>query len=89
MDEQMDNRTHIEKIDKKMQEQDWKFIGAILHYNKAWKKQAAVYERNGKYVVSGLDASGKNELHEPIEKKEALKRVNESLEEIRKRIFEI
>ena len=89
MDEQMDKRTHIEKIDKKMQEQDWKFIGAILHYKKAWKNQAAVYERNGKYVVSGLDASGKNKLHEPIGKKEALKRINESLEEIKKRIFEL
>ena len=89
MNEQMDKRTHIEKIDKKMQEQGWRFIGAILHYNKAWKNQAAVYERNGKYVVSGLDASGKNELHELIEKKDAIKRMNKSLEEIRKRIFEL
>jgi len=89
VDEQMDKRVHIEEMDKKMQEQGWKFIGAILHYKKAWKNQAAVYEWNEKYVVSGLDASGKNELHEPIEKKEALKRMNESLEEIRKRIFEI
>ena len=56
----MDKRVHIEEIDKKMQEQGWKFIGAILHYKKAWKSQAAVYEQNGKYVVSGLDASGKN-----------------------------
>ena len=83
----MDKREHIEKIDKKIQEQGWKFFGPILHYNKAWKDHAAIYERNGEYVVSGLDASGENELHEPIEEKEAIKRADEGLEEIKKFVF--
>ena len=85
----MDKRTHIEKIDKKRQEQGWKFFGPILNYNKAWKDHAAIYERNGKYIVSGLDSSGKEQLCEPIEKKEAQKRADESLKEIKKIIFGI
>jgi len=87
VDDYMDKRTQVEKIDKKMQEQGWKFFGPILHYEKAWKDHAAIYERDGKYVVSGLDFSGEKELHEPIEKKEAIKRSEESLEEIKKYIL--
>jgi len=70
-----------------MQKKGWKFFGAILHYKNAWKKQASVYVKNGKYVVSGIDSTGKNELYEPISKKEAEKRVNESIKEIRKFMF--
>lgn len=70
-----------------MQKQGWKFLGAILHYEKAWKNQASIYEKENKYVVSGLDSSGKAELNEPISKEEAEKRIQESLKEIRKFIF--
>ncbi len=70
-----------------MQEQGWKFLGAILHYKKAWKNQASIYEKDGKYVVSGLDSSEEAEVHEPISEKEAKKRLYDSLEEIRKFIF--
>jgi len=83
----MDKRTHIEKIATKMEEQGWVFFGPILHYNNAWKSQAAVYKRDDSYIVSGLDSSGLKELHEPIDKNEAIKRVEESLEEIKKCIF--
>ncbi len=85
----MDKRAHIEEIGKRMEEQGWMFFGPILHYKKAWKDQAAIYERDGKYVVSGLDFSGEKELHEPIEKKEAVIRAEESLEEIKKNILEL
>ena len=54
----MDKRAHIEEIDKRMQEQGWTFFGPILHYKNAWKDHAAIYKREGKYVVSGLDFSG-------------------------------
>jgi len=83
----MDKRTQVEKIDKKMQEQGWKFFGPILHYKKAWKDHAAIYERNGKYVVSGLDVSGENELNDPIKEKEAIKRKEEGFNEIKKFVF--
>jgi len=83
----MDKRAHIEKIDKKMQEQGWRFFGPVLHYKKAWKDHAAIYERNGTYVVSGLDVSGENELHESIEEKEAIKRKEEGFDEIKKFVF--
>ncbi|MCK5261517.1 MAG: hypothetical protein KAJ44_05010 [Thermoplasmatales archaeon] len=72
-----------------MREQGWKFLGAILHYEKAWKNQASIYEKDGKYVVSGLDSSEEAEVHEPISEKEAKKRLYDSLEEIRKLIFGI
>lgn len=85
----MSETIDIEKLHKKMQDDGWAFLGAILHYEKAWKNQASIYVRNGKYVVSGIDSTGKNELHEPIPKKEAEKRVEESLEEIRKFMFGI
>ncbi len=85
----MDKRTHVERIDKKMQDQGWKFFGPILHYKKAWKDHAAIYERNGKYAVSGLDVSGENELHELIEEKEAIKRKEEGFNEIKKFVFRL
>jgi hypothetical protein len=85
----MDNQVNVESIDKKMQEQGWKFLGPILHYEKAWKNQAAVYEKDGKYVVSGIDSSGKSELHKSITEKEAKKRLHDSLKEIRELIFKI
>jgi len=83
----MDKRTQVERIDKKMQEQGWKFFCPILHYKKAWKDHAAIYERDGEYVVSGLDESGENELHESIEEKEAIKRKEEGFNEIKKFVF--
>ena len=83
----MDKRTHVEKIGKRIQEQGWIFFGPILHYKNAWKDHGAVYERDGKYIVSGLDFTGEKELLEPIEKKEAIRRVGESLEEIKKYIL--
>lgn len=83
----MDKKARIEQIDKKMQEQGWKFFGPILHYNKAWKDHAAIYKRDGKYIVSGLDASGEHELHDLIDEKEAIKRKDEGLQEIKKFVF--
>ena len=83
----MDKRAHIEKIDQKMQSLGWKFFAPILHYERAWKNQAGIYEKNGEYVVSGLDYTGENELYEPIEKNEAIRRAEESLEEIKDCIF--
>ena len=50
----MDNKVDVETIDKKMQERGWKFLGAILHYEKAWKNQAAIYEKEGKLWLWGL-----------------------------------
>lgn len=82
-----DKRKLIENIDGEMQKNGWNFKGAILHYKKAWKEQASVYEKNGKYVVSGLDLNGKNKLNEPIVKGEAEKRIEESIKEIRKYMF--
>ena len=85
----MSEAIDIEKLDKKMQDDGWTFLGAILHYKKAWKEQASIYKKNGKYVVSGIDSYGKNELFEPISKKEAEKRINESIKEIRRFMFGI
>jgi hypothetical protein len=85
----MENKVDIEIIDKKMLKHGWKFLGPILHYDKAWKNQASIYEKENKYVVSGLDSSGKAELNEAISKEEAEKRIQESLKEIRKFIFGI
>jgi len=79
----------IEKIDKKLQKEGWKFLGAILHFEKAWKNQASIYERNGNYIVSGIDSTGKKELNLSISKKEAEKRLEESLKEIQKFMFNI
>jgi len=83
----MDKQKELEVLDKKMQNDGWNFIGPILHYEKAWKNQAAIYEKKGKYIVTGFDSTGKTELHESISKNEAEKRTKESLEEIRKHMF--
>ena len=83
----MTKKIDIEEIDKKMQSKGWKFLGPILHYEKAWKKQASIYEKDGKYIVSGIDSSGETELKEPISKIEAEKRIDESIKEIRKFMF--
>jgi hypothetical protein len=83
----MDKQKQLEKLDKKMQGKGWKFFSPILHYETAWKNQAAIYEKEGKYVVSGIGSTGKSELHEPISQKEAEKRSKESLEEIKKHMF--
>lgn len=80
----MSNKIKIEELDKKLQRDGWRFLGPILHYEKAWKKQASIYEKNGKYIVSGIDLTGKSELNEPISKIEAEKRLDESIKEIRK-----
>ena len=80
----MNIKIDVEKIDKKMQKNGWEFLGAILHYEKAWKNQASVYKKDDKYMVLGIDASGKGELYEPISKKEAEKRLEDSIKEIRK-----
>lgn len=83
----VDERELIENFDKKLQENGWRFLGAILHYENAWKNQASIYEKNGKYVVSGLDLTGKNELNDSISKEEAEERLDESIKEIRKFMF--
>jgi hypothetical protein len=83
----MTKQNKIEEIDKKMQRDGWRFLGPILHYKKAWKEQASVYEKNGDYVVSGIDLTGEKELNEPISKIEAEKSLDESLKEIRKFIL--
>ena len=80
----MSNKIKIEELDKKMQKDGWRFLGPILHYEKAWKEQASIYEKNGDYVVSGIDSTGEKELNIPISKIEAEKRIDESLKEIRK-----
>jgi len=83
----MNEEINIELLDKKMQEKGWKFIGPILHYDKAFKNQAAVYEKNGEYIVSGVDSTGEKELSDPISKKEAETRIKESFKEIRKHML--
>jgi hypothetical protein len=85
----MKTKIDVNELDEKMQKNGWKFLGAILHYEKAWKNQASIYEKNGEYVVSGIDSSGQAELHEPISKKEAEKRIDESIKEIRRLMFGI
>jgi len=85
----MKNKIDVEELDKKMQERGWKFLGAILHYENAWKNQASIYEKDGEYVVSGVDSTGEKELNEPISKKEAEKRLDDSIKEIRRLMFGI
>ena len=83
----MNKKIDVNELDKKMQQDGWKFLGAILNYKKAWKNQASIYEKEGRYVVSGIDSSGEAELHEPISKNEAEKRLDDSIKEIRKFMF--
>ena len=83
----MDSEIDLEELDKKMQKDGWNFKGAVLHYKKAFKEQASVYEKEGKYFVSGIDSSGESVLFEPISKKEAEKRLDESIKEISKFMF--
>ena len=80
----MTKKINVNDLDKKMQKNGWTFLGAILHYDKAFKNQASIYKKNGKYVVSGIDSTGNSELFEPILKKEAEKRIEESIKEIKK-----
>ena len=83
----MDSEIDVDALDQKMQKDGWKFKGAILNYKNAFKEQASIYEKDGKYVVSGIDSSGKKELFVTISKKEAEKRLNESIKEISKYMF--
>jgi len=83
----MDSKIDINELDQKMQKDGWVFKGAILNYKNAFKEQASVYEKEGKFVVSGIDSSGKNELFEKISKKEAEKRIKDSIKEISKYMF--
>ena len=82
-----DRKIDLEKLDKKMREEGWKFLGPILHYEKALKNQAMVYEKNDNYIVFGVDKTSKNILNEPIPKKDAEKRIKESLIEISKHML--
>ena len=70
-----------------MQKDGWKFLGPILHYEKALKNQAMIYEKDNKCIVFGIDQTGENILNEPISKKEAEKRIKESLIEISKHML--
>lgn len=83
----MDSEIDLEELDKKMQKDGWNFKGAVLHYKKAFKEQASVYEKEGKYIVSGIDSSGESVLFKSISKKEAEKRLEESIKEISKFMF--
>ena len=85
----MEKKIDVNKLDEKMQKNGWKFLGVILHYKKAWKNQASIYVKDGKYIVSGIDSSGQAELHDPISKKEAEKKLEESIKEIRRYMFGI
>lgn len=83
----MTAKIDLEELDNKLQKNGWKFLGPILHYKKAWKNQASIYEKDGKYIIAGIDESGESELNEPISKKEAERRLEESYKEIRKYMF--
>lgn len=85
----MDSKIDVDELDEKMRKNGWRFLGAILRYEKAWKNQASIYEKDGKYIVSGINSSGETELHEPISKKEAEKRIEDSMKEIRRYMFGI
>ena len=82
-----DKREKIEEIDQKLHKEGWIFKGAILNYDKGWKNQGSVYEKDGKYIVSGLDFSGEHVLNEPISKEDAELRIKESMKEIRNFMF--
>ena len=36
----MNKDSDVNDLDKKIQDDGWKFVGAILNYEKAWKNQA-------------------------------------------------
>lgn len=80
----MNEKIDFEKLDKQMQKKGWVFKGPILHYDKAWKGQASIYEKNGKYIVYGIDDTGENILNRSISKVNAEKKLNKSLIEISK-----
>jgi len=77
----------LEKLDKDMQEKGWKFLGPILHYEKAKDQQATIYEKKGKYLVFGIHKNEKTILKENISKDEAEKRIKESIIEISKKML--
>jgi len=83
----MGSTIDVNKIDEKMQKNGWVFIGAILHYENAWKNQASIYKKGNKYVVSGIDSTGNAELNEKMSKKDAERRLKQSREEIKKFMF--
>jgi hypothetical protein len=83
----MDKKNEIDKIDEKLRSKGWTFLGPILHYKKAFKNQACVYKKNNEFIVAGIDSSGENDFYEPISKDDAKRRVEESLNEIRKHMF--
>jgi hypothetical protein len=79
-----DKKVDLDKLDKQMQKDGWKFLGPILHYTKALNDQAVIYEKNSKYVVVGIRKTDDKIFQESISKKEAEKRIKESLIEISK-----
>lgn len=83
----MENKIDVEELDQKMQKNGWTFKGAILNYKNAFKEQASIYEKDGKYIVSGIESCGKKELFENISKNEAEKRIKESIKKISKYMF--
>jgi len=83
----MNDEIDVNVLDQKMQKNGWKFKGAIINYKKAFREQASIYEKDGEYAVSGIDSSGKKELFITISKKEAEKRIDESIKEISKYMF--
>ena len=74
----MNNKIDLEKLDKQMQKKGWKFLGPILYNKKAWKGQASVYEKNGKYIVYGIYRTGEKILNNPISKSDAEKRLKKA-----------
>ena len=83
----MDSKINVDELDQKMQKDGWSFLGPILNYDNAWKNQASIYKKENKYVISGIDSTGKNELFINISKKEAEAQVEKSMKEIRKFMF--
>ncbi len=83
----MVEKIDLNLLDKKLKEKGWIFVGPVIHYDKALNEQASVYKKNGDFIVSGIAKNGEEELFEPINKKEALKRVEESYDEIKKHMF--
>ncbi len=80
-------KVDVNEIDKRLREQGWEFVGPILHYDSAFQQQAAIYKKDGQYIVSGIDSSGENELNDSIKPAEAEQRVKEANKEIRKHVL--